>query len=301
MENRRQSLPGASLAEVRRIAAERRPYQTVAYVLGAAMVLSGLFHLGVLLVDGGAWKGAVSWRKPVTFGLSFGLTTVTLAWIAGLLAQRRLLKVSLLALAISSALEVFIVSLQKWQGVASHFNFATPFDSAVFSAMGFAVSAIGLAILVFTGFAFGRVQGGCPMAIAVRAGLLLLVAAQVLGAAIIANGIAIDRPPTETDLAIFGTAGVMKLSHTVTMHAIQVLPALAVLLSVSPLDEESRVRVMWLAVASYVAVAAVSVLQRFQGRAPLDLGIAAAARLAAGAALAGVAAARFVADSRRTA
>jgi hypothetical protein len=33
----------------------RRPYQTVSWVIGAALMLSGLFHLGVFLVDGGAW------------------------------------------------------------------------------------------------------------------------------------------------------------------------------------------------------------------------------------------------------
>ena len=63
------------------------------------------------------------------------------------------------------------------------------------------------------------------------------------------NGLAIDMAPTETDLAIFGRAGVMKLPHAVTMHAIQVLPALALLLSLTELPERARRKVVWVGTA----------------------------------------------------
>ncbi len=49
------------------------------YLVGALLVSSGLFHLGVFLVDGGPWAGPLSWRKPVTFGISFGLTALAVA------------------------------------------------------------------------------------------------------------------------------------------------------------------------------------------------------------------------------
>lgn len=61
-------------------------YQRFAYVCGALLALSGVVHLGVYLVDGGPWGGPISWRKPVVFGLSFGIAIVTLGWIGG---QRR--------------------------------------------------------------------------------------------------------------------------------------------------------------------------------------------------------------------
>lgn len=112
--------------------------------------MSGLFHLGVFLVDGGAWEGPISWRKPVTFGLSFGITTVTLAWIAGLLRYRRYLAAATLAVSIGSLLEVVLVTMQKWRGVPSHFNEASPFDATVFSVMGLTVAVIAAGILVIT-------------------------------------------------------------------------------------------------------------------------------------------------------
>ncbi|MGQ0678879.1 MAG: hypothetical protein ACT4OM_04345 [Actinomycetota bacterium] len=284
----------SAIREIGRIGGRPRPYRAVAYALGALMILSGLFHLLVFLVDGGSWSGPVSWRKPVTFGLSFGITTVTLAWIAGLFSERLVLKATLLAVAFACVLEVLLVGIQRWRGVPSHFNEATRFDAAVFQGMGIAVSVIGLGIVVLTALAFGRVAGGSQMAVAVRAGLLLLLAAQALGAAIIANGQRIGRPPEETDLAIFGAAGVMKLSHAVAMHGIQVLPALAVLLSVCVGTPSRRLLVMWPAVGAYVALVAAAVVQMLQGRAPADLSPVSALTLASAAILAALAVARLM-------
>jgi hypothetical protein len=42
----------------------------------------------VFLVDGGPWEGPVSWRKPTTFGISFGLTLITIAWVSSYLVMR---------------------------------------------------------------------------------------------------------------------------------------------------------------------------------------------------------------------
>lgn len=45
--------------------------------------MAGTVHLAAWLVVGGTWQGSVSFRKPTTFGLSFGLTIITLAWATG--------------------------------------------------------------------------------------------------------------------------------------------------------------------------------------------------------------------------
>jgi hypothetical protein len=57
--------------------------QRFAYAAGAVLIAAGLAHLAAWLVIGGAWQGPVSFRKPATFGVSFGLTTITLAWVTG--------------------------------------------------------------------------------------------------------------------------------------------------------------------------------------------------------------------------
>jgi hypothetical protein len=60
-----------------------------AYRVAAVLFASGLFHLVVFAVDGGPWEGPVSWRKPVTFGLSFGLTLATYAWVGARLRLKK--------------------------------------------------------------------------------------------------------------------------------------------------------------------------------------------------------------------
>ena len=52
-------------------------------------MVSGLFHGLVYLVDGGGWEGPLSWRKPTVFGLSFGITLITLTWFLGFLRPSR--------------------------------------------------------------------------------------------------------------------------------------------------------------------------------------------------------------------
>ena len=51
--------------------------ERVGYIVASLLLLSGLVHLGILIIDGGSWKGPLS-RKPITFGLSFGLTLITI-------------------------------------------------------------------------------------------------------------------------------------------------------------------------------------------------------------------------------
>jgi hypothetical protein len=39
-------------------------YQRFLYALAAVFFVSGVVHGAVFLVDGGAWEGPASWRKP---------------------------------------------------------------------------------------------------------------------------------------------------------------------------------------------------------------------------------------------
>jgi len=55
------------------------PAQRFAYLTGGVLIVAGVAHGAAWLVAGGAWQGPVSFRKPATFDLSFGLTTITLA------------------------------------------------------------------------------------------------------------------------------------------------------------------------------------------------------------------------------
>lgn len=238
-------------------------YQRFAYVCGALLALSGVVHLGVYLVDGGPWGGPISWRKPVVFGLSFGIAIVTLGWIMGFLRPRRWSGwVVLGTLSVASVGEVFLISMQKWRGVESHFNDDTPFDTAVFSIMGNLVVLIATMIVVITVWSFVRIAAPPSLALAIRAGLLLMLLSQAVGVQMIAEG-----------GNTFGAAGALKLPHAVTLHAVQVLPALALLLLVSDTAERHRVRVVALGTVGYACLITATMVQTYGGRSPLDVGV----------------------------
>jgi len=77
------SLPGRMRPSLTGAWRQAGPAQRFASLVGGALVLVGLAHLAAWLVLGGAWQRPVSFRKPTTFGISFGLTTLTLAWVTG--------------------------------------------------------------------------------------------------------------------------------------------------------------------------------------------------------------------------
>jgi hypothetical protein len=152
----------------------------------------------------------------------------------------------------------------------------------LFIAAGISIAVVGVALVVITVLAFRRLVAPPSMALAIRVGLLLLLVGQGLGGAIIANGTVIDRPPLEVDLAVFGSAGAMKVPHAAALHAIQVLPVLAWLLARTQLSERRRTHAVAIGALGYGALVAASTVQTFSGRGPLDLSLPGALLAVAG-------------------
>ena len=235
-------------------------YQRVGYACGVLLVLSGLFHGVVYLIDGGAWEGPVSWRKPIVFGLSFGITLLTLTWFLTFRPPRNATGwVLTTVLSVASLGEVFLISMQKWRGVASHFNEDTAFDESVFSMMGMLVALVAIVTIVITVRSFLRSDAPPSLAWAIRLGLVVMLVGQAVGVQMIAEG-----------GNTFGAAGALKVPHAVTLHAVQVLPALALLLSLSDFPERLRLRVVGLGAIGYGCLIAATLVQTYAGRGPLD-------------------------------
>jgi len=267
-----------------------RASQRFAAVVGAALIVAGLAHLAAWLLVGGAWAGPISFRKPTTFGISFGLTTITLAWVTGRLRISGRTRWLLLGpLALADTAEVAWVAVQRWRGVASHFNFATTADTALFLGGAAAIAVTVTVIVALTVLAFTNMRAAPSMAVAVRAGLVILLVAQGVGGWMIGHGVGPASDGVTAGLTTFGPAGVMKVAHAVVMDAIQVLPALAWLLGFAALPERRRVGLVWAATVGYGALVAVSVAQTAAGLAPLDIGVATAALSLLGVALLGAA------------
>ena len=245
---------------------DRRCYQ-----IASVLFVSGLFHLLMQFVIGGPWDGPVSWRKPTTFGVAFGLTLATIAWVTTFIAMNPRLRARLLTVfAAACVVEVTVITVQAWRGVPSHYNISTKLNSV------FAYSAAGGgAILIVTTILFARAayraNPSVPpsMRLAVRAGFVAFLCALAIGAFMIFLGVREAR--TVSQAAAYTVAVAFKSGHAATMHGILILPMLAWLTSYVDIPEARRVRIVALACLGYFLAAGVVVVDTFVAVDPLAL------------------------------
>lgn len=237
-----------------------RPIERSCHLIGTALTASGMFHFGVFLVGGGPWEGPVSWRKPTTFGLSFGITLITITWVASYLLLSPRVRAWLLGIfAADCVLEVAGITVQAWRHVPSHFNTETPLSTAIAMSLAFggAVLIVVLGTLAVVAFR-GRTRGPADLRLALRAGFGLLLVGLATGAAMIAKGQILIRSGHRQEA--YDTAGSLKWVHGITLHAVLVLPALAVLLASLGRPPERRYRAIVLAIALYVVATVVALV-----------------------------------------
>ncbi|SFS96935.1 hypothetical protein [Saccharopolyspora flava] len=234
------------------------------YRVAALLLVSGVVHLGVLLATGGQWSGPLSWRKPATFGLSFGLTLATLTWVLSFVPMRARTRSRLLVIfAAACAVEVAGITMQAWRRVPSHFippESATAADvvAAASAALG-AVAIVGV-ITTATVVALRRHEELPPsMRLALRVGFLSLMVALAIGVLMMARGTVLTRVQGDVAQAFAFTAG-LKPAHAATMHGVLVLPALAWSLRYAERSERFRLAVIRLASCGYGAFASVVVV-----------------------------------------
>lgn len=287
------SVTTTALARLRGAAADASPkhsYQRALYVMGALLIVSGLVHGVVWLVDGGSWAGAVSWRKPLLFGVSFGLAALSLGWVQGVLPRGRVLGwLTTSLIGVGSVVEVALITGQRWRGRASHFNSAEPIDELIFTLMGAAVGLVAMGMVVLLVWAIARLRGPAPAVIATFTGLVLFLGGSAIGGDLIARGTAFeetyDRVPSEV---IIGAAGSGRLAHATALHALQVLALLALLLGRSAATRQRRAQLMSIAAVGYTALVVLVGAQAYAGRSMLDLSLATGLGIAAAVALIGI-------------
>jgi hypothetical protein len=230
-------------------------WRLISYLVGGLLIVSGLVHLTVLLAGGGSWLGPLSLRKPMVFGLSFGITLITLTWVTSFLNLRARTRAGfVLVFAAASVLETVLVTLQAWRGVPSHFNVATSFDALVTRGLAGGGVVLVLLIVAMTAVAFRPNAAVAPsLRLAVQVGFVLLCAAMASGGVMIALGM--RQVFAGHAAAAYATGGALKPTHAITMHGILVLPMFARLLASAGWSEERRLTVVRQAAAAYVLLA----------------------------------------------
>ncbi|HJW48478.1 MAG TPA: hypothetical protein VJ726_03585 [Candidatus Limnocylindria bacterium] len=212
--------------------------------------------------------GPVTWRKPIEFGISGAIITLSLAWVIGRLPRSRFWDWAAAIPIVALVPETALIDMQQWRGVASHFNFRTDFDAAVFDAMAVFIGFVALGIAVLAVRSFRRIAGPPATALAIRAGMVFLLIGQVLGGLIVANGLEVGGP---VNASIIGAAGELKVPHALGLHGLQVLAVLALILERAQVSARAAVIAVASAATGYMLVLVAAALQTFAGLGPLAL------------------------------
>jgi len=235
---------------------------------GTLMLASGAAHVVVAVVDWAPWWGAVSWRKPVVFGMSFGILAWSAVWVMRQLPVRRWGWLPAAVLGGGSIVEVLAITMQRWRGEPSHFSYRTSFDAAVWAVMSSAIILVTLALAVLLVWSLVQSRGTPAARIAAVLGLSSMMVSGYIGADMAAAGEAAAAATGQAPASImFGAAGSAKLAHALGMHGLQVLGVLTIGLGLRPPPTRTQVGLMILAGAGYGAVFAAVIATAYGGRA----------------------------------
>ena len=276
------------IVELRRTVATlwrtNRPLTAIGLIVMAALAVS----LAGLWLDPTVITGAPAWLKPAKFAASIAIYALTLAWIFTYLpAWPKTRRIVGWTTAVVLGLELVIIDLQAWRGTTSHFNIATPLDAILFSVMGAAivlqtVTSIAVAVALWRQAFADRALGW-----ALRAGMTLTIVGAFSGGLMTRPTAAqLDEARLTQRMAVAGAHtvgapdggpglpgtgwsrenGDLRVPHFVGLHAVQVLPLVAVLMRRRLTPERTRLRLTAIAATSYTALFGILLWQALRGQ-----------------------------------
>jgi hypothetical protein len=257
--------------------------------VGLMMVCDLVVCIVAMMFDSRQITGVNAWTKPAKFGLSSAVTSFSLAWIAGYLEDwPRIREWSSRIFAASIAIEIIVIDIQAARGTASHFNMAAPVDRVAFITMGISIVILWLSMVAMTYALMRQKLQPVSWAWALRLGLLL----SVTGAA--GGGFMLRQTPEQKqnpELKQFGSHtvgapdggpgipisnwsenhGDLRVAHFLGLHGVQMIPLIGwLLLRKRRLTEPQRLRLIWLATATYASCFALLAWQALRGQALLQ-------------------------------
>ncbi|MFL1426448.1 MULTISPECIES: hypothetical protein [unclassified Nocardiopsis] len=285
-----------------------RPLTLTALLCAAVLLVSvpGIF------LDGRTIVGDPAWLKPTKFAISIAIYNLTFAWLLSLLTRWRRTGWWLgTVIAAMVAGELVAITLQAVRGRASHFNYSTAFDGAVYSLMAFMIVTVWVATFAIGVILLVQRLGERSVTVAIRASLAIALAGMAVaffmtsptaeqmvtlqqgGPEDVIGAHTVGMPDGGPGLPLVGwstVAGDLRVAHFVGLHGLQVIIlfafALIALAGRHPrlADDAVRTRLVLVASGSYAGLLALLTWQALRGQsvvAPDALTLGAAAALAA--------------------
>lgn len=260
-------------------------------LLVLSILLAGLTVVTLVgwLVDGRELLGVNLWEKPLKFAISGTIYAVTWAWIIGHFTRwQRQAWWAGTVIAITLAIELVIITGAAVAGITSHFNVSTPLTTTLWSIMALAITTLWIATFV-AAVALWRNPGADPARqAAIRTGVIISLIG--MGLAFLMTGPTADQlndwqgiagahtvgsADGGPGLALLGwstVAGDLRIPHFMGMHALQVVPLLALLLEAGarrvPLLRDAMVRrgLVLTGAGAYLAVVGLVTVQALRGQ-----------------------------------
>lgn len=250
-----------------------------------------------LAVDDRHLVGAPIWLKPFKFSVSILAFAGTWAWLVSYLSNRRLIRGASAVIAFVLLLEMVLITVQTVRGHQSHFNNATPLDAAIFSTMGTAIAVLTIMTIILTIALLRRDIGDRSVTWAVRLGAGIALAGALVGPVMTSprpdQVRAMQRPDFDGILGAHSIGGQdggaiipvtgwsaelgdLRVAHFVGLHALQVLPLLALALLllarvVGRLESERRrTRLVLVSGAGYAGLFALTLWQALRAQSVID-------------------------------
>jgi len=285
--------------------------------IDAPLSACALLMLGVLAAcTVGLWLDprtvldAPVWLKPAKFAISIGIYCLTLiglfSTIPAFVRTRRVVSRTTVAVML---LEMGIIGAQAARGTTSHFNVSTPLNAVLFGVMGTGIvvqtlSSIAVAVALFRQRHSDRALGW-----AMRLGMVIAIAGASIGGImtrpteeqlvemragrpLVSGAHTVGAPDGGPGMPVTGWSrehGDVRVAHFLGLHALQVLPLLALATRRTRSAEARRVRLVWTLAGSYAAFVGITLWQALRGQPLLALEPTTLGVLLAWAALTGVA------------
>ncbi len=243
----------------------RLPDRLLLYTAGAHLLV-GLIALVLVTVSAAPVLGVHPALKPFKFGISIALFLASIAFVLPLLSVSAVVQRALAwALAITMILEMLPITLQAARGTTSHFNIHGRFNGLMWNLMAAAIVVATLAMLVIAVVATVRPlisDAGQPVdaisSTSWRVALWLFMLAAF-------SGFRMASQMRHSVGGIDGGAGLpvvnwslnhgdLRVTHFISLHALQTLPLIGVLLLRVPVGALPRWVVLVAVIIGHLAL-----------------------------------------------
>ena len=263
---------------------------TVSTVFHAVLILVGIIGMAL---DTRIILNAPIWAKTTKFAISITLYSVTLLWMLTYMKSRpRLAQFIASNSGAIMLIEIAVILVQNiLRSVPSHYNVATPFDGVMWSIMGTSIVAVWVINFIAGVVLLFEKMPNPVLGWGIRLGLLIALVGMALAFTMTSpNTTQMAALQSGQKLALIGAhnvnalvdgqnrmipflgwnmdGGDLRIAHFIGLHAMQVLPILALFLlgRMPKLSQSRNLALVWVGGLSYLGLTLLALWQALRNQ-----------------------------------